>query len=653
MPQNPSDESTLRARIRRAIRTAEVEPRYEDIAMNVLAVAIGVVAGLGAVVFRVGIWVVQELLYGTSLNPGNVSFALVPVTNAFDLLSPLGPLRYAAIPALGGLLVGVVVLLTTDAVKGHGVPSVLDAMLNRGGRISPKIALYKTLASSVAIGSGASLGREGPIIQIGSAAGSFFGRFVRSRHTRTLVAAGAAAGIAGTFNTPIGGIMFALEILLAEYYLGHVITVVLAALTATAVARPILEFSPTPGIREFLVPASYQLVTPAVELPIYLLLGAVVGLVGAGLVKLLYGVEHFFERLDAPGYLKPALGGLLLGVSVLVGTVVLGVAPGEAAGLLLGVGYGVVHRSIDGGFLFGALVALAVLKAVGFSLSVGSGSSGGVFSPSLFVGATVGGAFGLAVHALVPGTAPSGAYALVGMGGIFAATAGAPLTAIIIIFELTGQYTIILPLLMVSVVGSEIASYLLNGSTIYTQKLRDLGYTVQERRIGSIEDVHVADVMTTAVDTVKVGTPLSEAVNRLRDTDHGGLPIVEADESLAGIVVQSDAQGYLTENIEALDGDDDPAADPPVEEVGTRTVVTTTPNSNLLHVVDAMEAADVGRVPVVDGATVVGIVTRSDVLDAYDDIPIESAVEPMRCRRGDEGAQSESRAAPPTAAGDR
>ncbi|MFB6129755.1 MAG: chloride channel protein [Salinigranum sp.] len=603
-------------------------PEDEEIRMNLAAIAIGIIAGLGAVVFRITIYVSQELFFGKSLNPGSVAFDLVSVPNLFGFLAPLGPLRYLLIPAVGGLFVGVVIVLTTPEVRGHGVPKVLEAMLVRGGEIDPKITLYKTVASSIAIGSGASLGREGPIVQIVSAAGSYFGKYLDSKHTRTLVAAGAAGGIAGTFNTPIAGIMFALEILLAEYYLRHVIAVVLSAVMATAVARPLLAFTPSPGVRDFLVPVHYQMVSPAIELPIYIVLGIFVAFAGVGVVKLLYGIEHRFERLDVPVYTKPAVGGALLGLSALVGAALFGVPVLQATTWLFGVGYSTIHTSISGELAFSVLLGLAVLKAIGFSLSVGSGSSGGVFSPSLYIGAMLGGGFGVVVDALIPGTAGAGAYALVGMGGVFAAAASAPLTATIIIFELTGQYTIILPLLVVGVIGSELTNSMLNGGTIYTEKLRDRGFTVQERRIGSLEDLTAADVMTTDVDTLPAGTPLEEALTAFRSTEHHGIPIVDGGNHLVGIVVLSDVQKVLRNHVTSLADGRSPEAtcdlDTPIESVGSSRLITASPDANLLSVVDLMEVSSVGRIPIVDEDDVLlGIVTRSDVLDAYDDIPLE------------------------------
>lgn len=595
--------------------------RNPTLTVSVFAVGVGVVAGLGAVAFRVAIWVVQEGAYGDALNPGSVEFQLVPVPNLFSALSSLGPLRFVVVPAFGALLVGVIIHLTTPEVSGHGVPKVLEAILVRGGRIDPRIAVYKTVASSLAIGTGGALGREGPIAQIGSAAGSFFGQQMDgSGQVRTLVAAGAAGGIAGTFNAPLGGIMFGLEILLAEYYLGNVIAIVLSTVTATAIARYLLHFAPGPGVTEFLVPIEYELVSPLVEFPLYVVLGVVVALVGVVVVRALYATEHVFDSIDAPIYLKPALGGALLGVSALLVAFGFGVPPLESASWLFGVGYDTIRQAILGEFSLVLLLVLAAAKTFGFSMSVGSGSSGGVFSPALFIGAMVGGAFGVLVNAFVPGTAGAGAYALVGMAGVFAAAAQAPLTSSLILFELTGQYTILLPVLLVCVLGSELSVSLLTGETIYTQKLRERGITVHERRVGSLENATARDVMSTAVDTVPAGASIETLEETFRTTGHGGLPVVDDEGRIVGIVSRSD----LDSKEPAPADEEEPASTgtPPsartVEAVATTDVYTVSPKENLLAVVDLMVRHRIHHVPVVDGGSVVGILTPHDILAVYD-----------------------------------
>jgi len=609
--------------------------------MYVIAIVIGILAGFGAVLFRGAIWFAQLLFFGPVMNPGNVEFSMTQlpdwlggfsltwVPDLYEVFQSLGPWRFVLLPAIGGLVVGLYISGTYEEVAGHGTERTLEAILVKGGKINPRIALHKTVASAVAIASGGSLGREGPIVQIGSAMGSYFGRFTDTRFTRVLVAAGGGAGIAATFNAPLAGTMFALEILLEEYYIHNVMAVAIACVMATAVARPLLHFTPLPGAQDFLVPIQFSIVNPFVEFPLYMLLGVIVALVGVLEVRSLYGVEDLFAELSVPGWVKPGIGGALLGLSALVMAVVFGINPLSSANWLFGVGYNTIHEAITGQFVFLLLLGLLAMKVVGFSLSIGSGSSGGVFSPSLFVGAMLGTAFGLVVHGLAPAsTASAGAYALVGMAGVFAAAARAPLTATFIIFELSGQYTIILPLLLVSVLGSEIANKMLSEGTIYTEPLRRMGYTVQDRRIGSLEDLTPMDVMTAPVDTLVRGISVQEAIRRFRQTDHHGMPIVDESNVVVGMLTLSDLEAVLSGSIlRAVEANDAETAleieeETTVDDIGSMDVITAPPDTTLLAIVDKMESYDVGRVPIVDeGGHLLGIVTRSDILDAYDNRP--------------------------------
>lgn len=598
--------------------------KSEDAKLYGAAVVVGIAGALGAIAFRLAIWTFQGLFYGPNLNPGSVLFPLLHVLNLFDALGPLGDARFILIPAVGALIVGLIIHVTSPEVRGHGVPKVLSAVLTRGGRIDPRIAVYKTLASSIAIASGGSLGREGPIVQIGSATGSAFGRFFqRKANTRVLVAAGAAAGIAGTFNAPLGGIAFAMEIILGAYALRNLIAVVLAATTSTMLVRIVLHFGSTPGVRGFLVPIPYQLVNPPVEVVLYAVLGVVMAVAATLAVKLLYGVEAGFERLRAPVWAKPVVGAVVLGLSVLLTAAVMGAPGRDGAGWLLGVGYDTIHDMLLGQATLALLIALAVMKAVGFTFSVGSGSSGGVFSPSLFIGAAVGGAFGTVANLLVPGIAGPGAYAIVGMGGMFAAAAAAPLTATLIIFELTGEYTIILPLLVACVLSSGIARVLLEGSTIYYEKLRLQKITVQNRRIGSIEDLTVGDVMTGNVTTVREEAPGSEALRVFRTTGRSVLPVVDARGAPVAMLSWRVLNQVLRYDPRALPpGGEDPdvaALLPAVRDLAVHEVHTVTTDTNLLAAVDRMQAVGTYRLVVVDtSGRLVGILTGRDVLRAYD-----------------------------------
>ncbi|OKY78247.1 MAG: Chloride channel protein EriC [Candidatus Methanohalarchaeum thermophilum] len=602
-----------------------LNPENEEIKFNLIAVIVGAVAGLGAVLFRVVIWIFQEYLYGTNLDPGNIDFKPFSVTNLFDLLFFSGDLRFIIIPALGGLAAGVLIHYGSEEIERSGIPRVLESILLKNGDMKPKTGFYKLIASSISIASGHSVGREGPIVQIGSVTGSYFGKFMKPEYKRTFVAAGAAGGIAGTFNAPIAGIIFAIEVLLEEYYLKNIIGIVLGAATSTVIARSILQLSPAIGIRSFLVPVNYELVNPYLELPLYVVLGVLVTIMGVILIKTLYGIRKLFDRLNTPKLIKPAIGGILLGITVIVIGSLSRNPVLVVSDWLFGVGYSTVRMGILGDFSFLLLVSLGLLKILTVSFSLGSGNSGGIFSPALYIGAMTGAAFGTFSNQFFTQISQPGAYALVGMGGLYAAVASAPLTATLIIFELTGQYTIILPLLIVTVLGSEGVQKILRKGTIYTQDLRDKGITIQERRhFGNIEDLVARDVMTTDVDRLRDNSDLIDALEEFDGSEHTGLPLVDEENKVTGIITLQDVYKYRDQVFEGISTQKDleKIKKINVREVGTCNVVTATPEEHLLSIIHKIESYDIGRTPVVDEDNkLIGIVSRSDILDAYDRIP--------------------------------
>jgi CIC family chloride channel protein len=330
------------------------------------------------------------------------------------------------------------------------------------GRIRGRVPVVKSLASALCIGSGGSVGREGPIVQIGSAIGSTLGQVTRQAagNTRLLVACGAAGGIGATFNAPIAGVFFGLELILRDWETRSFGLVVLSGVVATAVGR--IAF----GAEAFLTLPAFTLVS-GWEYPLYALLGVIAAAVGITFIRVLYGMEDAADLVwRGPGWLRPACGGVLLGLVLLV------------LPQMHGVGYPVLEGAIHGRYVVGALLAFLVGKIVATSLTMAIGGSGGVFAPSLFIGAMLGSAFGVGAHDLLPSaTAGAGAYGLVGMAAVFAAAARAPITAVLIVFELTGDYSIILPLMLAVVVATGL-SRLLSEDTIYTLKLRRRGIDI-------------------------------------------------------------------------------------------------------------------------------------------------------------------------------
>ncbi|WP_198410560.1 chloride channel protein [Cryobacterium sp. TMT2-18-3] len=399
----------------------------------------------------------------TVIFTGTADYAATQGHPAHPWLPWLGGAFVIFAPVVGGLLYGPLVNRFAPEARGHGVPEVMYAVTKRGGRIPGKVAIVKSLASAITIGSsgsGGSVGREGPIVQIGSALGSTLGRAVRMPESqlRTLVACGAAGAIAATFNAPIAGVFFALELLLRDFAARSFGIVVLSSVTASIVGRSIL------GDHPFLTLPTCTIVNSA-QFALFAVLGLAAGLVAVGFTKTLHAVEDACDWAwrGKSEWLRPVAGGLLLGLLLF------------ALPQLYGVGYPVLEKGVEGGYALGFVALLLVGKIVATSLTIGIGGSGGVFAPSLFIGAMLGAGFGQVSGAMFPVFAgQTGTFALVGMGAVFAGAGRAPITAAIILFELTGEYSIILPLLLAIVIATGV-SRVLSEDTIYTLKLRRRG----------------------------------------------------------------------------------------------------------------------------------------------------------------------------------
>ncbi|MGD2057935.1 MAG: chloride channel protein, partial [Anaerolineales bacterium] len=383
----------------------------EEVILIATSLVVGLGTGLGAVAFR-------YLIRGVEW----VGYDWFP--KAFPAL---GTLFVVLVPAIGGLIVGLLIYNFAQEAKGHGVPEVMEAVALRGGRIRPIVALVKVLASSINIGTGGSVGREGPIAQIGSALGSTVGQLfnLSDERIRNLVACGAAAGIAATFNAPIAGVIFSLEIILGEFSVRYFSTVVISAVAASTIGQAVFGNVPA-----FPVTTLYSIVSPW-EFMLYPVLGILAAFLGVIFVRSLYWSEDVFDAWKfVPEWLKPGIGGALLGVLAL-GYPIVTKLSWERMPHIFNVGYDVIESALSNELLLGAVLVLLVLKLIATDLTLGSGGSGGIFAPSLFMGAMLGTAFGLAANIMLPDiTASPGAYALVGMAAVFAASAHAPITAV-------------------------------------------------------------------------------------------------------------------------------------------------------------------------------------------------------------------------------
>ncbi|SNY25454.1 chloride channel protein, CIC family [Paractinoplanes atraurantiacus] len=482
------------------------------VGLQCLAVTVGLGAGLGAAAFR---WLIET---ATHVFTGYDDYAAVAGA-ASAHLPGLGRWFLLVTPVIAGLLYGPLVYRFAREARGHGVPEVMYAVAERGGRIRPQVAVVKALASALCIGGGGSVGREGPIVQIGSALGSSLGQLVRlpESRLRLLVACGAAGGIAATFNTPIAGVFFALELILGDFAVESFAAVVLAAVAAAALSRAAFGDHPFLALPSFSISSAWEYVA-------YAVLGLLAAGVGVGWSRTLYFVEDLCDRLwRGPEWLRPAVGGLLLGGLLLV------------LPQMYGVGYPVLGRAVAGGYAIGFVLLLLVGKILATSLTIGIGGSGGVFAPSLFVGAMLGEAFGLVLRALDPALVPSpGAYALVGMGAVFAGAARTPITAVLIMFELTGEYRIILPLMLAIALAAGV-SKLLSRDTIYTRKLlrRGIDLGAPDRALARIP-VSAAAGPLPAPLAPQTGLP--ELTARFAADDRMALPVLDEVGHLLGVV---------------------------------------------------------------------------------------------------------------------
>jgi CIC family chloride channel protein len=568
-----------------------------------LALGVGAGAGAGAVAFR------YLILWFTQLFTGHNDYSSVGRA-PYGFYHEVGFWFVVAAPVVGGLIYGPLIHFFAREARGHGVPEVMLAVAERGGRIRPQVAVVKSLASALCIGSGGSVGREGPIVQIGSALGSTLGQVTRlpESRLRILVACGAAGGISATFNAPIAGVFFGLELILRDFAAESFGVVVLSSFTADIIGRAAFGSNP------FLRLPSFELRSP-LEYPLYATLGLAAALVGVAFIRVLYGTEDLLDRLwRGPEWLRPAVGGVLLGLVLL------------ALPQLYGVGYPPLEKAIGGHYVFWFMLLLLAGKLVATSLTIGIGGSGGVFAPSLFMGAMLGSAYGAGLHSLLPGlTAPAGAYGLVGMGAVFAAAARAPITAVIIIFELTNDYRIILPLMFAIVLATGVSA-VLSRDTIYTLKLRRRGIDVRRGRGANLMALlTVAEAMQPLPEAVAQDLPLNQLIGRLTQGGADGLPVVDGDGSYRGIVTSKQVEEAMRENaLDATAGD--LAHDlPPLQRGET-----------LEQAVGAL-VRERSALPVVaaDGR-LVGWLTHVDVLRAYNE----------RLGRGVEQAERRGRRSP-------
>ena len=563
--------------------------------------------------FRMGL--ISVLAAGIGLLGGVVAFALYRLIGLFTNIfyfhrfsSDLASVRLnqlgawvIVIPVLGGIVVGFMSKFGSSKIKGHGIPEAMEAVLVNRSRIEPRVAILKPLSAALAIGTGGPFGAEGPIIQTGGALGSLVGQLVHTTaaERKVLLACGAAAGMSATFNTPIAGVILAIELLLFEFKSRSFIPLVIASTLATAVHLQVLGSGPMFEVAplDFAIPRA---------LPWYLLLGILCGLAAVVFSKALYWTEDQFEKLPVDELWWPAIGALGLGVI------------GYFVPRVLGVGYDTIGDILNARLALDLLLVVMLAKAVALVISLGSGTSGGLLAPMFMSSAAMGGAFAVLLNRAFPSLHLSpGAFALVAMGAVFGAASRATFTFIIFAFEITRDYNSVLPLMLVSVLADGIAMVLMPRASIMTEKLARRGLHIhQDYEADILRQVKVKEMMDTAAPTIPARMTVGELAECIARHEpevsrHQALLVVDDDKRLQAVITRGDI-------LRALDRD--PSGTETVLDAGSSKVIVAYVDETLSEAVHKLLRHNIGRLPVVERHApkrIVGYLGRPNIMSAY------------------------------------
>jgi CIC family chloride channel protein len=570
--------------------TTLAEPaQFRMVLVSLLAAAIGLIAGGIAFLLYKLIGILTNLFfYGrfaadfTSARHNHLGWWVIPI------------------PVIGGLIVGVMAKYGSSKIKGHGIPEAMEAVLFNRSRIQPRVAILKPISAAIAIGTGGPFGAEGPIIQTGGAVGSLVGQIFHTTASerKVLLACGAAAGMSATFNTPIAGVILAIELLLFEFKSRSFIPLVIASTLATAVHMQLLGAGPmfTVTSMDFGIPHA---------LPFYLVLGLICGLAAVGFSKLLYWTEDQFEKLSIDEVWWPAIGALGLGVI------------GYFVPRVLGVGYDTISDILNANLALKVLVVVMLAKAVALVVSLGSGTSGGLLAPMFMSSAALGGVFAIGMNEIFPAAHLSaGAFALVAMGAVFGAASRAAFSFIVFAFEITRDYNSVLPLMLVTVIADGVAILLMPNASIMTEKLIRRGLRIhQDYEADVLQQMVVSETMDPEAPTVSAETPVRELAERIARHEpeasrHQGMLLLDEEGKLAGIITRADILRAL---------DHDPSGVMSLREAGGHKVIVTYPDETLHEATAKMLRNNIGRLPVVDRKDprhVIGYLGRPGIMAA-------------------------------------
>lgn len=576
-----------------AIRNSITPLRENVVALLLLAIFIGVATGALAVAFRYLLWFATDLCWQES----------------YDLLRAVIHKRWYVViltPAIGGLLIGPIIAKFAPETRGTGVPEVISAVVIRDGQIRHRTTLFKMLSSVISIGSGASVGREGPIVHIGASVGSSLAQVVRlsAEWRRVFLACGAAAGIAATFNAPMAGMLFATEIILVDFQISYLSHIAVSTVTATVISHHFLGRLPTFDVPVFRL-GSYW------EIPLYFLLGLLAGGIALLFIRSISLIEDAFDRSRLPIFVRPAIGGLCVGLMAIGWPHV------------LGVGYQTVNLVLAAKVTLITMTIVVVLKLVATAVSVGSGFSGGIFAPSLVLGALLGGLVGWSANILWPEQATSlPGYALVGMGALVSGATLAPITAIFTIFELTYSFEIILPL-MISCIGSLLVVQKFSGFSVYEVRLLRQGVKIRRGRdLNLLRSMRVVDYMEKEFETVRTDTHLGELIQKVQDSPYPHFLVMDEKNELVGMLSLRDLQSVLSDIGDLCEL-------VVASEIMTSHVFHIFPEDNLEKAFEVFEGKQISTLPVVNPFSprqVLGVLKKDRLLHVYNEKILKTGV---------------------------
>lgn len=563
----------------------------QDNTLLVLGGLTGIIAGIGAIIFHEAIHFMKWLFFDEfTRNLG--------INDILSTSETLGIIVLILLPAIGGLIVGIIAHFFEKGEEGEGIPNVINAVATKGGVIKGSIAIKKIFGAAVSIGTGGAGGKEGPVVQIGSSIASYFGQLfsLSPDKLKILVGCGAAAGLSAAFNAPLGGALFAMEIILRTFKANTFSPILISSVFATALSRGFLGKKTVFNIPDYTLMHFY-------ELGFYILLGLLCGLAAVYFVKVFYYIsDYWHNKKSIPKYLKPALGGLIVGLIGLF-------FPG-----IYGWSYDYVDFALNGSLSILLLFLLFLIKPIATAMTIGSGGNGGTFAPSLFTGAMVGGLFGNLINLAFPDlTLHPGAYALVGMGAVVAGTTQGTLTALIMVFEMSDNYKIILPLMLTIIVAKTVSKSILKGDLYSLSFIRKgIELDIYGRKTTILKRLKIEELVEKYEDKVYESFSFNQVLEVIKISKYNTLIVLDKKDRISGQISFRDIRDILID-----DDTKEISSFLIAKDFMTKITNYAYPNDNCEVVLKTLETKDYEFLPVLENKNFCGIISRTKILDKY------------------------------------